>query len=121
MLKKQFGGKKLLQEFLRTETCVRRMCPSLRPWPGPRPLAARQCNKRSKEAKANQKRKYYDNFAKDLMDPTDASERATRRVDLVLRAMEKAKRGLFLLPVQPEERRGIVAWWFFRKWPGPRQ
>ena len=48
--------------------------------------------KRSAQAKARSKRKYYENLAKDLMDPDNAKKRATRRFDMVLKAMEEAKK-----------------------------
>ena len=92
MLKMQFGGKKLLQEFLRTEQFERRMLPPLTPFPGPRPVA-RLPNKRSQLAKVNNKMRYYENLARDLMDPSGTAERATRRFDAVRAAMEKAKTG----------------------------
>ena len=120
ILKNKFGGKKLLQECLRTETLVRRMFPPLRPWPGPRPPAARQCNKRSREAKAKQKRKYYDNFARDLMVPTYARERATRRFFLgAARDGQRKEGGQFLLPVQPGATKAFHK--LPRKWPGTIQ
>ena len=86
-----------------------------------RPLRDVSATSIRKDATANQKRKYFEHLAKDLMDPTNVRERATRRFDLVLRVMETSKKGQFLLPVQPGDHRGIVAWWPFRKWPGPRQ
>ena len=112
------------QEFLRPETFVCRMLPPLRPWPGPRPGPVElRSRTRSIKARTSSERKYYTNIVKDLMNPANAGKLATRRFELVLRAMDEAKRGgaQFLLPVPREDHRGIVAWWSFLKWLGPRQ
>jgi len=82
-----------LQQFLTNETFNQRMLPPLTPWPEMRPLQQRYANKRSPQAKAHSKRKYYENLVKDLMDPENAKRRATRRFDMVLKAMEDAKKG----------------------------
>jgi len=60
------------------------------------PLAQRYNNasKRSKKSKACRKQRYYENLAKDLMDPANASKRATGRFSQILEAMEDARRGI---------------------------
>lgn len=75
-----------------------------------RHIAATSARKRTK---AKRKRKYYENLARDLMDPVNAKERDARRFDLVMQSMDNAKNKNNDLPVQPRDHEGIVAWWSF--------
>ena len=50
-------------------------------------------SKRSKKSKACSKRRYYENLAKDLMDPANSTKRATGRFSQILEAMEDARKG----------------------------
>ena len=58
-----------------------------------KPLETQYANKRSKDAKARNKRRYYELLAKDLMDPANATKRAARRFSQILEAMEDARQG----------------------------
>ena len=60
-----------------------------------KPLEKRYTNasKRSRKSKAYHKHRYYENLAKNLMDPANASKRATGRFSQILEAMEDARKG----------------------------
>ena len=60
-----------------------------------KPLEKRYSNasRRSKKSKACGKLRYYEHLAKDLMDPANATKRATRRFSQILEAMEDARKG----------------------------
>ena len=74
MLKNMFGGKRNLQNFLAKEKFTHRMLPPVTPWADMKPLDKRYNNKKSKEAKAKGKKRYYESLAKDLMDPANAPQ-----------------------------------------------
>ena len=93
MLKNILGGKKNLQQFLATEKFTHRMLPPVTPWGDMKPLDKRYANKKSKEAKAKGKQRYYESLAKDLMDPANATKRTTRRFKTILEAMDRARAG----------------------------
>jgi hypothetical protein len=103
MLKNIYGGKKNLKKFLATETFTHRMLPLVQPWDDMKPLDKLYANKKSKEAKVKGKRRYYESLAKDLMDPTNAPKRATRRFDTILEAMDRARVGHSFFYPYPEE------------------
>ena len=58
-----------------------------------KPLLERYTNKRSKDARAPNKRRYNELLAKDLMDPANATKRTARRFILIREAMEDARQG----------------------------
>ena len=103
MLKNIYGGKKNLGKFLATETFTHRMLPLVKPWAEMKPLDKRYANKKSKEAKVKGKRRYYEGLAKDLMDPTNAPKRATRRFGTIMEAMDRARDGQRFFYPYPEE------------------
>ena len=67
------------------------MLQPVEPWADMKPLGKRYANKRPKDAKA--RNKCYELLAKDLMDPANATKRATRRFNHILEAMEDARQG----------------------------
>ena len=61
------------------------------PWADTKPLYKRYASKRSKGAKARNKRRYYELLAKDLMDPASATKRTARHFILIREATEDTR------------------------------
>ena len=87
------GGKKSMQQLWENEKFVHHMLQLVEPWAVMKPVDKPCATKRSKDATARGKQRCYELLARDMLDPSSASKRSTRRFKHILEARDAARKG----------------------------